>query len=83
MERIMNVCRPLIPALITFGPLFMVMSNEGDIHRNSYVLDHTEALYGALALGIGLAIIFVYQSWLEIRIKPLEDNIKETQKRLD
>jgi hypothetical protein len=82
MEKIMNVCRPLVPALITFGPLFMVMSREGNIHRDSYVLEHTEGLYGALALCIGLVIIFVYQSWLERRIKTLEDNIKEVQKKL-
>jgi len=81
----MNVCRPLIPALISFGPLFMVMSKVEDIHRDSYFLDLTEALCGALALSIGLVIIFVNQSWLEKRIKALEGNIKETetQKRLD
>jgi hypothetical protein len=82
MERMMNVCRPFIPALITFGPLFMVMSNEGDIHRDSYLHDHAEALYGASALCIGLVIIFIKQSWLESRIKTLEDNIRETQKKV-
>jgi hypothetical protein len=62
MERITNVSRPLTPALITFGSLFMLMSNEGHIHHDSYVLDYSDALYGALVLSIGLAIIFVYKS---------------------
>ena len=40
----------------------MLMSNEGHIHHDSYVLDYSDALYGALALSIGLAVIFVYKS---------------------
>jgi hypothetical protein len=62
---------PLAPALITFGPLFIAMGVQGPFHLTS--------VYGALATGLGSAILFIKIQFLERKIETLRQQCDRGQ----
>jgi hypothetical protein len=68
----MKTALAFVPALITFGPLFMVQGV-----RPESPSQYSMALGGALALGIGLALLFWHLVRQQQRIANLETELRK------
>ena len=67
MQRILDV----VPALLVFGPLFMVQALQP-----KSPIQYLIALGGALALALGLAVLFWQSRQQRQRIIELEDQLR-------
>jgi len=70
MVKFSTVFIPLVPAFVTFGPLFIAIS-AGSKHESVWSV----ALIGGLMTGIGLAFIFVQVMKLRRAIEDLRATI--------
>ena len=67
----MRVMLSFVPALLTFGPLFMVQGLRPD-SLSQYLM----ALGGALALAVGLAVLFRRLNRQQLRLVELEEQLR-------
>jgi flagellar biogenesis protein FliO len=68
----MRILLSVVPALLTFGPFFMVQGLRPD-SLSQYLI----ALGGALALAVGLAVLFRRLSRQQQRIVELEEQVRQ------
>ena len=67
----------LIPAVLSFGPFFMVMGLQGMLTTQKhggtpYLFDYLIALAGVLSLSLGLMFLFARQGRIVQRLDELE-----------
>jgi flagellar biogenesis protein FliO len=70
----MRTVLSFVPAMLTFGPLFMVQGARPD-SSSQYLV----ALGGALALAVGLALVFRRLSHQQQRIMDLESQLRQVR----
>lgn len=71
--KILNILIPLLPALICFGPIFMVIGLEG----SSPSYEHIVSFTGALMLAVGVCILIMKMVLLEKEVSQLKGNDKK------
>ena len=69
MRKLIKYLTPLIPALVLFGPLFMVIGCTP--------LSHMLASIGALMTGLGILIVYITIVDHSKRIKELSEQLEE------
>jgi hypothetical protein len=77
MEHVLWVVGPLAPALLSFGPLFMMMPPRGDApHRRLGMFNYV----GLIMLVVGLAWVYIKTSGQELEIRSLQGRIESLER---